>query len=112
MKIALLTFHNAANYGAALQAFALQKALDDKEIQNEYINYQNEHRINSYSVSHLVISALKKRDFSSALRYLVGSPFLLIRKARFNSFYKKNLRSTKEIYHSSGESERLNEKYN
>lgn len=29
-KIALLSFHNAANYGAALQAFALQEALTRK----------------------------------------------------------------------------------
>ena len=111
MKIALLTFHNATNYGAALQAFALQKALDEKGFDNVYINYQNEHRINSYSVSYLILSAIKKGDFKNAVRYLLGSPFLLLRKARFNEFYKRKLRSTKEIYSSSDESKTLNENY-
>lgn len=112
MKIALLTFHNAANYGAALQAFGLQKALDEKGFENIYINYQNEHRINSYSVSNHVLSAVRKHDFKGAIRYLAGAPFLLLRKARFNAFYKENLRSTKEIYKSSHASKCLNGTYN
>ncbi|MCW8310877.1 polysaccharide pyruvyl transferase family protein [Sphingobacterium sp. InxBP1] len=111
MKIALLTFHNAANYGAALQAFALQKALDEKGYENVYINYQNEHRINSYSVSYLVLSAVKKFDIKGAMRYLAGSPFLLQRKTRFNTFYRRNLRCTKRIYNSSSEAESLNDQY-
>lgn len=111
MKIALLTFHNAANYGAALQAFALQKALDDKGYENLYINYQNEHRVNSYSVSYFIVSSLKKGNFKSAMRYFVGSPFLLMRKSRFKTFYKKRLRSTKEIYHSFDEAKKINGNY-
>lgn len=111
MKIALLTFHNAANYGAALQAFALQKALDEKGFKNEYINYQNKHRINSYSISYFIIGSIKKGDFRGTFRYLLGSPFLLLRKLRFKAFYKKNLRSTEKIFSNSTESEILNSDY-
>lgn len=41
MKVGIITFHNGSNYGAALQAFALQEA--EKEIGNEVyiINYNN-----------------------------------------------------------------------
>ena len=41
MKVGIITFHNGSNYGAALQAFALQEA--EKKLGNEVslINYNN-----------------------------------------------------------------------
>ena len=42
MKIALVTIHNANNYGAVFQAFALQEILKNYgEVQ--IINYDNKH---------------------------------------------------------------------
>ena len=45
MKIGILTFHNAKNYGATLQAYALRKILETKQLasysieeKNRYIN--------------------------------------------------------------------------
>src|SRR5690606_7304446 len=111
MKLALLSFHTAANYGAALQAFALQKAFDDLKIQNVYIDYQNAHRINSYSISHLILSSIKKGDLKNAFKYFLGSPFLLLRKLRFSFFYKKNLRVTNKIYRNSSEAKELNNNF-
>ena len=43
-KVALITFHNAYNYGAALQAYGLQETLRNMRIDAEYIDYINEHR--------------------------------------------------------------------
>lgn len=111
MKVALLTFHTAANYGAALQAYALQKALDERGFENEYINYQNNHRVNAYSISYHVISSIRKGDIKGAVKYLFGFPFLGIRKLRFNSFYRKRLRSTKEVFKTSNEAKKLNAEY-
>ena len=34
MRIALLSFHTAANYGAALQSYALQRALTEHGFDN------------------------------------------------------------------------------
>lgn len=109
MKIGLLSFHNAANYGAALQAFALQKALNELNIENEYIDYQNTHRVNRYSVSFLIFSSIKKGDFKGAFKYFLGSPFLLMRKFKFNFFYKKYLKKTDKIYRNSKDASSLNE---
>src|SRR5690554_1984383 len=111
MKVALLTFHNASNYGAAFQAYALQRALDEKGFDNEYINYQNNHRVHAYSISYHIISSMKKGDIKGAVRYFLGFPFLGVRKLRFNSFYKKRLRSTKEVFKTSNEVQVLNTKY-
>lgn len=111
MKIALLSFHNAANYGAALQAYALQRALLDMGYENEYINYQNQHRKNSYSMSHHIIDSLKKNDFIGAIKYILGAPFMNLRKIRFNKFYKNNLKCTSKIYSTSNDAKSLNNDY-
>lgn len=39
MKIATITFHWATNYGAVLQAFALQKYLEKSGYEAEIIDY-------------------------------------------------------------------------
>lgn len=41
MKIGILTFHNAHNYGAVLQAYALKRVLSDRGHAVNIINYQN-----------------------------------------------------------------------
>ena len=38
MKIGILTFHDAANYGALLQAYALQKTLKDLSCESEFVS--------------------------------------------------------------------------
>lgn len=40
-KIGVLTFHNAVNYGAALQAYALERYIEKKGVDSELIDYQN-----------------------------------------------------------------------
>lgn len=47
--VGILTFHRAANYGAVLQCYALQKALDDLKIDNEVIDYRCSHIQRHYS---------------------------------------------------------------
>ena len=111
MKLGLLSFHNAANYGAALQAFALQKVLLDRGFDCEYINYQNDHRRVSYSMTHHLLSSLKKGDMKSALKFALGSPFMMLRKTRFKAFYGKNLKQTSRIFTSSQEARVLNHNY-
>ena len=110
-KIALLSFHNAANYGAALQAFALQEALTRKGYVCEYIDYRNTYRSNAYNMSYHVWCSLKARKLKSAFLYFLGTPFMCLRKYRFNKFYRRYLRRTASIYHSSTEARVLNDKY-
>ena len=40
MKIGIITFHWATNYGAILQAYALQSYLEERGNQVEVINYK------------------------------------------------------------------------
>lgn len=111
MKVALMSFHNAANYGASMQAYALEKYLQDNGIDCEYINYVNDTRKHMYSMSFLVMDSLRKNKIGAAIRYAAGSPFLNLRKARFKRFYKKYLKQTKKVYTTSQEASELNDLY-
>lgn len=111
MKLGLLTFHTAANYGAALQAYALQEFLEGKGYDAEYINYVNESRAHEYSMTWHIWDSLRRGQLSSAVAYTLGSPFLTLRKFRFNKFYKKYLRKTEKVYHTSAEAASLNGAY-
>ena len=48
--LGVLTFHNATNYGAVLQTYALQKELDELGIDNEIIDYRCPHIVQSHKV--------------------------------------------------------------
>ena len=111
MKIALLTFHTAANYGAALQAYALQKYLLDKGFDCEYINYVNESRRHEYDMMFHIWDSLRHGKLISAVAYCLGSPFMALRKIRFNRFYEKNLKVTETVYRTSQEATVLNDDY-
>ena len=40
-KIKMLTFHNAENYGAMLQAYALKEILKELGLNAQFVNYEN-----------------------------------------------------------------------
>jgi hypothetical protein len=86
MKLALLTFHDAANYGAVLQAYALQAFLEGQGHECEYLDYRNEHRRNQYDMLHHIAASLRKGRLSEAVKYAFGMPFMGIRKRRFAEF--------------------------
>ena len=97
MKIALLSFHNAANYGAALQAYALQQYLHCKGYETEYIDYQNDMRRSAYDMRFHIRLCLKKHQWFAAMKYFLGAPFMRHRKNKFAHFYKK-LHCTQKTY--------------
>ncbi len=98
MKIALLTFHNAANYGAALQAYALQHYLNCKGYETEYIDYQNDMRRSAYDMRFHIRLCIKKHQWLAAIKFLLGAPFMQLRKKKFSHFYKQ-LHCTKKSYY-------------
>jgi coenzyme F420-reducing hydrogenase beta subunit len=111
MKVALLSFHNAYNYGAALQAFGLQCAVEQIGVDCEYIDYVNEHRKNAYDMSFQLKTAIKEKKVVRAVKVVVGMPIIGKRGKAFDRFYSKYLKKTAMIFHTSKEAEILNEKY-
>ena len=110
MKIALLSFHNAANYGAALQAYALQHYLDNQGFETEYIDYQNEMRRSAYDMNFHIRSCIKKHHWLAALKYFVGAPFMRLRKGKFAHLYAK-LHCTAKTYYSTQQLDEIADNY-
>lgn len=110
MKLALLSFHNAANYGAGLQAYALQRYLEDQGFETEYIDYQNDERRNSYDMLFHIRTSIVNHQWIDAMKYFVGTPFLLLRKRKFSHFYSK-LHCTKNTYYKPQQLDELSDCY-
>lgn len=96
IKIGILTFHRAYNYGACLQAFALHKALNKLGLSNEIIDYRNSYfkkvysifRFNGYKKILRSIYRLFRPDFIFSLKW---------RYIRYRDFLKKNTIQSKMI---------------
>lgn len=111
MKIALLSFHNAYNYGAALQAYALQCAVQHLGVDCEYINYQNTFRKHAYDMKFQFSQAVVKKKPINAVKAFVGMPIMAKRAKEFEEFYKKNLHVTDRVYKNSEEAKSTNNSY-
>ena len=76
MKLGLLTFHDAANYGAALQAYALQAYLEGEGFDCEYLDYRNERRRQMYDMGWQMADSLRRGNVAAAAKYFAGTPFM------------------------------------
>ena len=111
MKVALLSFHNAYNYGAALQAYGLQCAVKQLGIDCEYINYQNAFRQHAYDMKWQFSQAVANKKVISAAKSFVGIPFMAKRAKKFEEFYSKYLCVSERIYTTSEEAKVTNNIY-
>ena len=50
MKVAILTFHRAHNYGAVLQCYALYRALSEKGISCDVLDYSPDYFYKMYNI--------------------------------------------------------------
>ena len=91
-NIKLFTFHNAHNYGAMLQAYALKNTLKSLDTNPSFVNYVNKHIIKDYKL----IKTNSLKSFFSSLWYL---PRNIRRKKAFKSFSDRYLdTNAKECY--------------
>ena len=111
MKLGLLTFHTAANFGAALQAYALQEFLESKGYDAEYIDYQSHKRRMIYDMPYRIKTCLKNKKLLDALHYTLGLPFMNRRKAKFEKFNRRYLHISERMYCSSEELKQANDIY-
>lgn len=79
LKVKMLTFHNAENYGAALQAYALKQTLKKLGTNPSFMNYENKVILADYKL----IRTNSLKSFFSSLWFL---PRNIKRKLSFKSF--------------------------
>lgn len=94
-KIGILTFHNALNYGAILQVYALQSKVEELGYDVEIINYHNEYfkdiydsKLNPFRIKD------KKLKLKTFIKYIVRTKSMLAKRRKFlklSSFIKENL---------------------
>ena len=92
MKIGILTFSNALNFGAALQAFALQKGIEHCGIAAELIEYHNPQIDNMHKMLPVFSKSLSlKARIYNLLYNIVFFP----RRVRYAFFFRDEKRSAK-----------------
>lgn len=100
MKVGIVTFHRAVNYGAVLQTYALQQTLQKMQIENDVIDYRSKCIEKLYCIW---------KPLLSNLRTLQIYPRTL-KKIRFGKFINKHIIMSRSIS-SSQELKELNMQY-
>lgn len=99
MKVAIITFIRAYNHGAVLQSYALQKKLNDMNIDAEVIDYYPKYFKDEYNLSYL--GELRFFPYRPIRNWLKYTPMLWILKKRIKGFEKfifKNIKLTEKQY--------------
>lgn len=90
LKVAIITFHRAINYGAVLQTYALSRYLRELGYNVHVLDYRAKAIENSYKVK-------LGRDLYSMKR-MVLAPFLMRKKKKFYRFVEKYIPHTRPLY--------------
>ncbi|MBR2992905.1 MAG: polysaccharide pyruvyl transferase family protein [Clostridiales bacterium] len=86
MKIGILTYHNAINYGAVFQTYALQQFLTDKGFDTYVIDYKNKSVENQYRFKRLRLN----KQLSTNLKWNIQQfIYLPAKKKNFKTWQKK-----------------------
>ena len=97
--IKILTFHNAENYGATLQAYALKETLKKLNTNPKFVNYINKNILKDYKL----IRTNSFKSFFSSLWFFKRN---LKRKNSFKGYINKYLDGTSKKYYSKEDIER------
>lgn len=96
MRIGILTFHNAHNYGASLQCFALQQYLHSEGHTVDIIDYRPECYSNQYA-PHKLVSCLGKNPLAAMRNVFYNYVLYNKRCFAFNRFISKHLHLSKKV---------------
>lgn len=102
-RVGILTFHNARNYGANLQALALQRKLTAMGIDNTIIDYEPKYIEDSFGL--VVVDLWKKaeRSVKGRLKFFLSTALHLlpraVKEARFRLFGDRYYRLTTRVYY-------------
>ena len=109
MKIGIVTFHAVYNYGAVLQAYALQKIFSDMEIDSEIIDFRQPSQIDYTSLYS------RRKGIKSIVKNCVLLPVHGKRKQRsqkFDRFIDKELIKSSKVYEDGNALKQTNSIYN
>lgn len=91
MRVGIVTFQHANNYGALLQAYALQRSVKQLNQQCDIITYESGYIEAPYS-----FSQLKRKGFKAWVVGIIGYVCYLPRKKKCNAF-RKNMTYSRKV---------------
>lgn len=105
MKIGILTFHNAKNYGATLQAYALRKILETNLKEDAYIiDYEPE-------VIEKTFHIFQHQNWKTLLKSILLAPMTIKKYNRFKTFSRQYHHLSQKQYHQEVELGELPKEY-
>lgn len=111
IKVGILTFHKALNYGAVLQCYALQKKLNNLGIDAEVINYYSKPVYNHDNPFRIKNFDNRFNGMIVVLKRIIKFKKTISKKSNFNNFIIKNIKLSKK-YKSRKSIKNISEKYN
>jgi len=94
MKIGILTFQRTVNYGANMQAFALQKYLRNLGGDCETIDYNNE----AIEKIERPINLKKQKTLKGIIKYFMLHKYQETKWEKFNAFTQENIKFSDKAY--------------
>lgn len=92
MKVSIITLHRAENYGSVLQAYALQKKIEELGCEAEILDYHPERYTNVGKLRRLKDKSTKLRNpILLLLAKILIYPSYIRKNRRFNMFIEKYL---------------------
>lgn len=100
MKIAIITFIRAYNYGATLQAYALQKTLQKKGLDVDVLDYAPDYFKELYWLTFISHKMRRRpyRPFKKWLKYQIAKNNLRRRNEKYGRFLLNNIRLSERQY--------------
>lgn len=95
-KIKTITFQRAHNYGAVLQAYALQDKIEKMGYNCQIVDYMDNNIINHYKPFYIKNLGIKAK-IKTIIRNIIYYKKLTKRYNKFNNFIDKNLKLTEPI---------------
>lgn len=97
MKIGILTFHNAYNYGAILQTYATQELMKSMGYDVEVINYHNKKIDSVYNSKKFRLRSFAKNLYRFPL-YLLEKIYYRKKREAYHDFLKHNIILSRKRY--------------
>ena len=96
INVGIITFHRAINYGAVLQAYALQEALKEHGVSCKIIDYHSP-AIENYYKPFLVTGVSRKARLKNSVRALSAYPVRRKKMYRVRAFVNEYLDLTRPV---------------
>ena len=104
MKVGILTYHDTTNYGAAFQAFALQKKIEELGCDCEIIDYKCKAVTERYEIK----SPFKSSNIKQCIKRILTNKNNRNLKLKFETFYKRYQKRSDKTYYKNTISETNN----